>query len=378
LCEKSYVFFRYEWCEVFPSVKTYHCDVCDSLIFFENTQCLSCRSALAYLPSHSTMVSLGKDGELWKRLGIKAPQQQQFKLCLNYAEHGVCNWALPGNDPESLCSSCRLTQVIPNLDDAGRDAWAKLEAAKRRLVYGLQYLKLPLQCRSQDTQNGLEFRFLSDSVDADGDQSRVFTGHDNGLITINVAEADDVYREMQRQRHREPYRTLLGHFRHEIGHYYWDRLIEGSAFLEQFRALFGDERLDYQESLDLHYEAGAPADWPDSYVSAYASTHPWEDWAESCAHVMHMVDALETSRWMGLSVSPHRADEPSLSAPVDPVQPRFRDFDALITEWVALMYVLNNLSRGLGLPDAYPFVLSNTVMQKLRFICTTMDGAALR
>jgi hypothetical protein len=233
-------------------------------------------------------------------------------------------------------------------------------------------LDLPLASKLQDAERGLEFRFLSDSVTDNGDRSRVLTGHDNGVITINVAEADDLYREGQRLRQHEPYRTLLGHFRHEIGHYYWDRLIGNGNRLEEFRKLFGDERLDYQAALKQHYDQGAPANWAERFISAYATTHPWEDWAESWAHVMHMVDALETAHAVGLSVKPARRDEPVLSIPERPSLARVEHFDSLVAEWSALTYVLNNLTRGLGLADAYPFVLSSPVIDKLRFVCASM------
>jgi hypothetical protein len=226
-----------------------------------------------------------------------------------------------------------------------------------------------LHSKRQDARSGLEFQFLSDSIRANGDQSRVLTGHDNGLITINVAEADDVYRETQRQLHREPDRTLLGHFRHEIGHYYWDLLIAGSDRLEEFRQIFGDERADYQAALNHHYDQGPPENWADDFISAYATTHPWEDWAESWAHVMHMVDALDTAHFVGLSVKPSRADEPALSVPPEPTRAYVGDFDNLVKEWGTLTYVLNNLTRGLGLADAYPFVLSAPIVGKLRFVC---------
>jgi len=309
----------------------------------------------------------------WLPVDENAPDSGAYRLCANYANDAVCNWAFRAESPETLCRSCGLTHTIPDLGDApNKEAWAKLETAKRRLVYALLSLQLPLLSKVQDPQAGLEFKFLSDSAAPNGDESRVLTGHDDGLITINVAEADDVYRETQRTNQREPYRTLLGHFRHEIGHYYWDRLIANSDLLDEFRQLFGDERCDYEQSLRRHYELGAPANWTDNFISAYATTHPWEDWAESWAHVMHMVDALETAQAVGLSVAPPRRDEPALSIPAKPPQARIDDFDQLVREWSSLTYVLNNLTRGLGLADAYPFVLSTPVVEKLRFVCRSM------
>ena len=296
-----------------------------------------------------------------------------YRLCANYVQHGVCNWSIRGDCDDTLCIACALSHTIPDLDVTGNlEAWAKLETAKRRLLFDMMSLELPLIGKRDAPVQGLEFRFLSDTIAINGDRGRVLTGHDNGLITINVAEADDVHREAQRLLHREPYRTLLGHFRHEIGHYYWDRLIDGSDRLAAFRELFGDDRDDYQAALKAHYEQGAPVDWPDRFISAYASTHPWEDWAESWAHVMHMVDALETAHAVGLSVRPARDDEPALAIPAKASNARIGDFDQLIAEWKVLTYVLNNLTRGLGLADAYPFVLSDRVVEKLRFVCSAM------
>ena len=318
----------------------------------------------------------GEDG-LWHSVRGDVVEANAYKFCANYTDHGTCNWALRSDDAETMCCSCELTHTIPNLDVAGnQEAWAKLETAKRRLVYALLSLKLPVRSKWQDEKSGLEFKFMSDSAGANGDQGRVLTGHDNGIITINVAETDDVYRERERLAHGEPYRTLLGHFRHEIGHYYWDVLIAADGKrLEDFRRLFGDERADYQLALKQHYEAGPPANWAENFISAYASTHPWEDWAESWAHVMHMVDALETAHFVGLSVKPARRDEPALSVPPAPTRSHVGDFGKLIKEWATLTYVLNNLTRGLGLADAYPFVLSTPIIDKLRFVCETIAGS---
>jgi hypothetical protein len=354
-------------------VKTFHCSACQALVFFENTRCLNCGHVLAFSPTRMSMVALTPEAdELWS-----APQesgdQQRFRLCANYSGHAVCNWALLADDPGTLCRSCTLTHTVPDLDVAGsQEAWGKLETAKRRLVYALLTLDLPVQSKTENPNAGVEFQFLSDTVKENGDRARVLTGHDDGLITINVAEADDIYRETMRKTHHEPYRTLLGHFRHEIGHYYWDRLVADSERLAGFRELFGDERTDYQAALKVHYEKGAPPNWAEQFISEYASTHPWEDWAESWAHVMHMVDALETIHAVGLSVHPRRPDEPALQVPAKPAQERVADFDQLLDEWMALTYVLNNLTRGLGLADAYPFVISPRVVEKLRFVCQTM------
>jgi hypothetical protein len=355
-------------------VKTFHCTHCQHLIFFENIRCLNCEHALAYLPDRKLVAALeqGTDG-LWRPEGSGA-EAEAYRLCANYDQQNVCNWAVPQNDPQPLCRACRLTRVIPDLSQPGNATrWYRLEVAKRRLVYTLLGLGLPVLEKKEPNDPGLEFQFLQDS--SDGESQRVLTGHDNGLITINIAEADDVQREQQRQLQNEPYRTVLGHFRHEIGHYYWDRLINDGPRLEPFRRLFGDERADYQQALQRHYENGPPANWEASFISAYATCHPWEDWAESWGHFMHMTDALETAATVGLSLKPKRQDEPSMTAPVNPLSPRAQDFDRMIDDWLSLTYVLNNLNRGLGLPDGYPFVLSAAVIDKLRFVHETIDAA---
>jgi len=354
-------------------MKTFHCSHCQNLIYFENTRCLECDYTLAYLPDRQTMSALqpGTDGT-WSPAETSpetSAQQSSYRLCANYTEQNVCNWAALASEPDALCLSCRLTRVIPNLGEAGNhEAWCRLETAKRRMLYSLLHLNLPLRSKAEDATAGLAFEFLNDADQPNGDRSRVLTGHDNGLITVNVAEADDVYRERQRQQQHEPYRTLLGHFRHEIGHYYWDRLIQGDARLEQFRRLFGDERDDYQQSLDRHYRDGPPADWGRRFISAYASMHAWEDWAETWAHFLHMSDALQTARAVGISVNPRKPGEPSLKGEADLSRAVTGRFDAMLTAWWPLTYALNNLTRGLGLADGYPFVLSPPVIEKLRFV----------
>jgi hypothetical protein len=346
-------------------MKVFHCDHCQQLVFFENVQCVRCEHALAYFPDLGFVGSLDAAGPgLW-RSPLTRAQGRSYRLCDNYVRENVCNWAVPAEDPNPLCVSCRLTRVIPDLHGpADRSAWYRLEVAKRRLIYTLQKLGLPLANLIEDPHKGLAFEFRSDGG-ADSAGAPVLTGHNNGVITINVAEADDAEREKRRTQLHEPYRTLLGHFRHEIGHYYWDRLVNESEWLEAFRERFGDERLDYAQALGQHYQQGPPADWQDRFVSAYASAHPWEDWAETWAHFLHMSDTLETAAACGLTLRPRRADEPSISkvAAVGSAS-----FDAMIQDWFALTYVLNNLNRGLGLPDGYPFVLSAVAIEKLGFV----------
>jgi hypothetical protein len=345
-------------------VKVFHCDHCDGLVFFENTVCVRCGNRLAYLPDLEVVGSLDPTDDGRWRSPLPRAEGRTYRLCRNDTEHAVCNWAVPADDPNPLCESCRFTQVIPDLSRPGlQQAWFKLEAAKRRLIYTLRALDCPLVNKTDDPDGGLAFEFLADPTDPAA--PRVLTGHASGLITLNVAEADDPERERRRVNLGEPYRTLLGHFRHESGHYYWDRLIrDDEDRLATFRELFGDERADYAAALQKHHADGPPANWPERFVSAYAAAHPWEDWAETWAHYLHMIDTLETAAACGLSLRPKRADEPVLKAAPDP---EVGSFDRLLAGWYPLTYMLNNLNRGLGLPDGYPFVLSTPAVDKLRY-----------
>ncbi len=351
-------------------MKIFHCDHCGHLLFFENMQCLKCARPLAYLPDLGVVASLDQAEEgLWQS-PLERAQGRRYRLCQNYVEHNVCNWGVAADDPEPLCISCRVTSVIPDLSVPGhKEAWYRLEVAKRRLVYSLLTLTLPVVDKEQDPE-GLAFEFLADPAPGDAKAKPVLTGHSNGVITINVAEANDAEREKRRLAMHEPYRTLLGHFRHEVGHYYWDRLVRDSPRLDAFRELFGDEREDYAAALKRHYERGAPAEWQKQFVSVYASAHAWEDWAETWAHYIHMADTLETATDCGLSLRPQRADLPTLTLRAP--ETRLEYFQRMIDDWFPLTYVLNNLNRGLGLADAYPFILMPPVIEKLRFIHETV------
>jgi hypothetical protein len=347
-------------------MKVFHCDHCGHLLFFENTQCVRCGHRVAYLPDLTIVGSLDEEGDgIWK-----SPRQDggRYRLCANYTEHQVCNWAIEGDATETLCLSCRLTRTIPDLSiDANRTAWYRLEWAKRRLLFTLLELHLPLDGREGDAAHGLAFEFLADLP-----SQPITTGHASGIITINIAEADDAEREKRRQSLNEPLRTLTGHFRHESGHYYWDRLIDGTGAVDRFRETFGDERRDYGEALNQYYANGPAADWAESFISAYASAHPLEDWAETWAHYLHMVDTLETAAACGFSLRPRRSDEPSLPR-LPFVVSGSLPFERLIESWFPLTYALNNLTRGLGLADAYPFVLSPAAVEKLRFVHDLID-----
>ena len=331
-------------------MRTFRC-TCGARVFFENTQCLTCSRELGFLPNRLTLSTLEPSDAGDYRAGNA---KGTYKKCQNYVEHGVCNWMIDVADPQPLCLACRLNNVIPNLaNPESRELWAGVETAKRRLVYTLSRLKLPLVPKSEDPQGGLAF-----DIKAEVGSEGVLTGHADGLITLNLSEADPVAREKMRIAMNEQYRTLLGHFRHEVGHYYWQRLIRDSIHLEPFRALFGDERANYAQALRRHYENGAPAGFAESYISAYASAHPWEDWAETFAHYLHVIDTLETAHHFGFT-----SDVPRQVSVV-----YITDFDLLMREWLEITVALNALNRSMGLPDAYPFAISATVRDKLAFV----------
>jgi hypothetical protein len=350
-------------------MRLFYCDNCRRTLFFENFRCLKCDRTLAYLPELSEIVSLKPAGE--GRWTPEAPEAggRTYRLCENYADKNVCNWAVPADQEEPLCGSCVLTEMIPDLAQPGyHEAWYALEVAKRRLVYSLLALGLPVAPKSVDPERGLEFHFLADPPVIDEEHPAVLTGHANGVITVNLAEADDAEREKRRVAMHEPYRTLLGHFRHEVGHYYWDRLIRDSGWLEECRALFGDDQEDYAAALSRHYQEGPKADWQSQFVSAYASVHAWEDWAETWAHYLHITDTLETATACGLALRPQAPNARRVKPRFSLEKAEHASFDEMMDDWFAMTYVLNSLNRGLGLKDMYPFILSQPAVEKLRFV----------
>jgi hypothetical protein len=372
------------------------CSACQQTVFFENVQCTSCSRPLAYLPDLRIMSALephepstidSGSQEKHRSPGVAksdapraatATRRSQlfvalappargglYRSCRNAIEYGNCNWTVPASESHAYCWACRLTSLSPDLDQPEAvERWHKLERAKRRLLYTLDQLGLPIESRAERPKNGLAFVFL-----AQGDLGReiVLTGHANGIVTINVNEADDPYREQVRKEMGEAYRTLLGHVRHEVGHYYWDRLVRDTPWHSPFRALFGDERLDYAAAATRHYQRGAPSDWQRSYVSAYATMHPWEDWAETWSHYLHMFDTLDTARAYSLVVQPRpTGGEPGWELCVRALE--LKDASSVINAWVALTTALNSLNRSMGLSDPYPFVLSERAVLKLRFV----------
>jgi hypothetical protein len=355
-------------------VKLFACQSCHQTLFFENVACERCHHVLGYLPDGDDLSALelveGEEGtaDAWHPLSDVA-SGGTYRFCAN-AEDGVCNWLVPeGGD--AYCIACHFNRVIPDLSIEGNgERWRRLETAKHRLIYTLLRLNLPMTTRQDDPEGGLAFDFLEDTPDG-----RVMTGHQDGVVTIAVREADDAVRETMRVEMGEHYRTLLGHFRHEIGHYYWNVLVRDGGRLDECRAVFGDDRTDYVQALQRHYESGPPPGWRDHYVSDYATTHPWEDFAETWAHYLHIVATLETARAYGLSLGVRMSDDPGLHTEIDFDPYTVASFDTVAQAWLPLTYAVNSLNRSMGQGDFYPFVLPPAVLEKLGFIHSLVQAA---
>lgn len=347
-------------------MRLFTCGGCGQRVYFENVVCARCGLKLGFLPDRLELSALEPSSEalICRSHGTG----DEYRPCVNYSEHGICNWMVSTTDDQAFCHACRLNNTIPDLSiDGNHDLWHNLEIEKRRLVYSLLRLGLPVVPRTQDP-GALAFDFLADSETHLSERGKVFTGHAAGLITINIKEADPAARERMREKLAEPYRTLLGHFRHESGHYYWDLLVRNSPWLDECRRLFGDDTLDYAAAMDQHYRMGAPVDWAENYISSYATMHPWEDWAETWAHYLHMVDTLETAWQFGLGIRPRTGDDVQHAAQMDFDPYREPQLQVLIDHWLPLTLALNSLNRSMGHAHAYPFVLSPQVIQKLDFV----------
>lgn len=317
-------------------MRLFSCPNCQARLFFDNLACMNCGQMVAFDTTTLRMRGFTPDEACFNRQRIS------------------CNWVVE-TQGATLCLSCGRNKLIPPVDEPLQlRRWEDAEHSKRRLIYDLlrQHIA-PRPINSPD--HGLWFEIV---VSAEfGGQGNVTMGHENGLITIDASEADSDVREMRRKRLGEPYRTMLGHMRHEAGHYYWDRLAGLGGFLDAFHALFGNEQDDYQASLDRHYAEGPPADWQDRFISAYASAHAWEEWAETFAHYLHMMDGIETARSASL-LNIELPDSFSTDA----------DFARAIDGWVDIALFLNAMNRGLGYREFYPFILNPPVRQKLTFI----------
>jgi hypothetical protein len=346
-------------------MRVFTCNNCMNTLYFENSKCLHCEHPVGFNPMTLSMVTLKPSADEPARFSNASNDSEIYKYCSN-SEHGVCNWLLPGDSEQDYCVACAMNNVIPSLDsDINRLRWKNIEIAKHRLIHSLLRLQLPFEIVRKEKHEALSFNFMADAPSGE----RVMTGHDNGIITINIIEADEAERAKNKYDLGERYRTLLGHFRHESGHFYWDVLIRDSSLIKKYRQLFGDEQQDYPAALAAYYENGAPADWNQYFVSPYAAAHPWEDWAETWAHYLHMMDTLETAWSFGIRIDPVELDNSAgIRASILKEPYGITDFNQIIKRWLPLCFAVNSLNRSMGHPDFYPFVLSPAVIEKLRFI----------
>ena len=352
-------------------MKIFQCQACDQPVTFESTVCDSCERRLGYVCDRHAVSALEPcgEGERGPLFRAYAHPGRKYRPCAN-AAHDACNWMVPEESDEAYCVTCRHNRVVPDLRvPANLDRWRQIEAAKHRLFYSLLRLELPLVTRLEYS-DGLAFDFLVDPAETQSPGPPVMTGHLDGLITLSIAEADDVERERRRKLFGEFYRTLLGHFRHEIGHYFWNLLVRFDPSLPAFRALFGDESIDYGMSLARHHAEGPPPDWQENFVSAYATAHPWEDFAETFAHYLHIVDTLETASAFEIRLRPKLRGGEGEANPVtvdfDPYETP--DFQRVVEAWLPLTYAVNSLNRSMGQPPLYPFKLTPAVIAKLAFV----------
>ncbi|MGB3773946.1 MAG: putative zinc-binding metallopeptidase, partial [Leeuwenhoekiella sp.] len=292
----------------------------------------------------------------------------KYRYCANHI-HKACNWLVPVETENQFCEACQLNHTIPNLKKTKNlRQWRKIERAKHRLIYSLQRFDLPFKIDKGDELLALSFDFLAPQR-VKGEIKPVMTGHLHGLITINIKEANAVHRESMKAQMKERYRTVLGHFRHEVGHFYWEVLVSSNTEnLEAFTALFGDASQDYGEALQHYYQEGPPKDWRKHYVSKYASSHPWEDWAETWAHYMHIIDILETAYTFGIETRPQVGEIANMDTKIDFDPYREVDFEKIVNRYIKLTFALNSLNRSMGQPDLYAFILTATDVKKLEFV----------
>ncbi len=345
-------------------VRNFSCDNCGALVFFEDFTCGTCGETLSFRPDLLDMAVV--------RDGASASKHGRWLPCVN--RFWQCNWLVHEDAGSGECDSCRITREQPASDDTiALEQLAKAGFSKRRLLFQLYELRLPVIPFYEVATHGLAFDLLSSATG-----ERVVTGHLNGVITLDLEEVNDPYREGLRVALNEPYRTMLGHFRHEIGHYYWQLLVGDTPRIESFRALFGDEQQSYQDAIRRHYSQGAPEGWRENFISEYATMHPWEDFAECFAHYLHMRDTLQTAAATGLEVDAadtHRELGDGL------YQPRLdytgADFAEVLATWSVFTVAFNEINRSMGMSDVYPFTLSPAVVTKLAWVHELAQDARL-
>ena len=327
-------------------MRDFACPRCGQRLAFENSVCVACSNGVGFDLDLMEFAPVDRDGRT-----LLEPAR---RMCRNLETAG-CNWVVTVavDGAPRLCRSCSLTRTRPADGDPEMPAFEAAERAKRRLVVELVELSLPITDRAADPDRGLTFDLLSSHQDP------VVTGHANGVITLDLAEGDDVHREQLRISMDEPYRTLLGHLRHEVGHHYFGVLASTGEERVEFETLFGDPDADYQAALDRDYSQGAPAGWETDHVSSYATMHPAEDWAETFAHYLHIRDTVDTAAAFGFAPAGATATSPMAGT---------GGFSRLVELWLPLAWSLNMLNRSMGHHDLYPFVLPPRVLEKVSFV----------
>lgn len=352
-------------------MKLFQCSNCNNTVVFENHTCVNCGFYLGYSSYYNRIIAHRPELQKWQHAALG---DKTYVYCKNHT-HNVCNWLVEDNTTSEFCLACSLNRTIPVLSDADNFyKWKQMEFAKHRLVYQLLRYKLPIISKMEDEVNGLCFDFVS-RENAIGANKNIKTGHANGVITLLISEADPVLREKMKQQMSERYRTLLGHFRHEVGHYFWDRLIkDNQKVLHKFRAVFGDESYSYSDALDNYYKNGPQTNWQSSFISKYASSHPWEDWAETWSHYLHLTDVLETAYYFGIQTDPkiENMNGIKMNANFDPYVEN--SFNLILDTGIPLLYTMNSMNRSMGEEDPYPFVISKAVKDKLQFIHNLLKG----
>ena len=328
--------------------------------FLELQECAHCGSSMGYHYPSLSMVPADSEGTLI--------DGARWVRCANWAWQ--CNWMVSQDDESGRCFACRLTRRRPDADDTiALEKLADTSVALRRLLVQLLGLGLPV-VPYYVREGGLAFDLLSSRSG-----EPVVIGHADGVITIDLAESLDAHREALRVRLGEPYRTMLGHFRHEVGHYYQQQLVASEPLLGECRALFGDERVSYSDAIQRHYVFGAPEDWAESFISEYATMHPWEDFAETFAHYLHITGTLATAAAAGVVLDSDRTDG-IIAHDVEPaVDYRDLGLDRALSDWRWLSMMFNRVNRSMGQRDLYPFTLTEPVVEKLAFVHRLVTAA---
>ena len=339
-------------------MKRFYCD-CGAEIFFENQHCGKCGRTLGFDFHSNKIIPIEYQGQEY----YVSKAGGSYRLCGNWIDFNTRNWLVPRENPHRLCFACRFNRTIPDQTKSGIGPpknffrWYRLEEAKRRLFYTLLGMKFRLISGWDDKENGLLFDFMEDQESEGQIVNSVTTGYLAGIITINSKEADDVERVQARSVLNERQRTIVGHFRHELGHYCWDKIFCHLPVAAFFENVFGEANLNYQDSIDQYYKKGPPKNWHDGFISAYASSHPSEDWAETWNHFLLIYDCLETAYEFGLTSA----------------YPSITDLSSSVLMWRELAVTLNQLNRSIGLNDAYPFIITRRVEEKLRYVASVIN-----